>query len=287
MSYAIRNTIILLVTLFLILGIGFSYSNFFLESKLEDLQNSLVSKQNDLNSKQDINTQFTELNERYEAALEVMGNYDKILFPSNKPDDVYDFLNQVNAAGGYQINYDYIYSDSLPNNEYGIIQSSIAGFGDYRALTTFVNRIEHSQLLNKVNNLTISPARQEDDLRMVNFSFNLESYYEKTSLFDSVSTEFTILQDDNISTYNPIYPLIQPTVVSNVGGLTDIKLSRLIGLTKSRVFLRNQAGRIVSLKVGDRIYLGSLSSINLQNNTATFNLDLGGIAEVVTLEVVR
>jgi hypothetical protein len=41
------------------------------------------------------------------------------------------------------------------------------------------------------------------------------------------------------------------------------------------------------LKIGDRVYLGSLSSIDLENSTATFNLDLGGIAEVVTLEVVR
>lgn len=66
MSYAIRNTLILLVTLFLILGLGFSYSKFFLESKVEDLENSLVAKRNDLASKEDINIQFTELNERYQ-----------------------------------------------------------------------------------------------------------------------------------------------------------------------------------------------------------------------------
>jgi hypothetical protein len=220
-------------------GLGFSYSKFFLESKIEELESSLATKQTDLNSKQDINAQFTELNDRYEAALVVMGNYDKILFPSNKPDDVFNFVNSVNAAGGYEINFDFIYSDSIPNNEYGIIQSAIAGFGDYQALTDFVNRIEHSQLLNKVNNLTISPARQEDDLAMVNFSFDLESYYEKVSLFDSVSTDFTIILDENISTYNPIYPLIQPTIASNVEGLTDVRSSRLIGMTSGRVFLRN------------------------------------------------
>jgi hypothetical protein len=161
MSYGLRNTIILLITLFLILGIGFIYTEFVLDRKLNNLKNSITLKRNDLNSKQNINIQFNELNERYKAALEVMGNYDKILFSSNKPDDVYDFLNRVNAAGGYEINFDYAYSDSSPNIDYGIINSSIAGSGEYRALTDFVNRIEHSQLLNKINNLNISPARQE------------------------------------------------------------------------------------------------------------------------------
>ncbi|MBO6535856.1 MAG: hypothetical protein JJ966_06495 [Balneolaceae bacterium] len=287
MSYAIRNTLILLVTLFLILGLGFSYSKFFLESKVEDLENSLVAKRNDLASKEDINIQFTELNERYQAALEVISNYDKILFSSNKPDDVFDFLNRVNAEGGNQMYYDYIYTDSIPSSEYGIIESSIAGFGRYDALTDFVNRIEHSQLLNKVSNLTISPARQDDDLHTVNFSFELESYYEKTNLFDSLGRNFSINLDEEISNYNPLFPLIQPTVQANVNGLTDIRGSRLIGMTDNRVFVRDQTGRIISLKQGDRVYLGSLVSIDLQNKKATFNLDVGGIEEVVTLEVVR
>lgn len=287
MSYAIRNTLILLVTLLLIVGTGVSYSKFFLEAKVERLESNLTAKQTDFNSKQDINAQFTELNTRYEAALEVISNYDKVLFTSNKPDDVYDFLNQVNSEGGFQINFDYIYEDSLPNNEYGIIQSSIAGFGRYKELTDFVNRIEHSQLLNKVNGLNISPARQEEDLRMVNFSFNLDSYYQKTALFDSLGATYSVVLDENISTYNPIYPLIQPSVEANLDNLTDVRSSRLIGMTENRIFLRNQSGRIVSLKQGDRVYLGRLSSIDLENSTATFNLDLGGIAEVVTLEVVR
>ena len=66
-----------------------------------------------------------------------------------------------------------------------------------------------------------------------------------------------------------------------------VRGSRLIGMTDNRVFVRDQTGRILSLKEGDRVYLGSLVSIDLQNKKATFNLDIGGIEEVVTLEVVR
>jgi Tfp pilus assembly protein PilO len=286
MSYAIRNTLILLVTLFLIVGLGLSYAKFFLEGKVEDLNSEYAAKQTDFNSKQNINAQFDELNARYQSALAVMENYDKVLFPSNKPDDVFDFLNAVNEVGGNQIIFDFIYSDSLPNNEYGILQSSLAGFGNYKALTEFVNRIENSQLLNKVSGLTISPARQED-YSIVNFSFELESFYERTALFDSVGTDYMVKLDESVSTYNPIFPLIQQSAQPNIDGLPDARSARLIGLTNDRIFIRSQFGRIISLKEGDRVYLGYLAIIDLVNKTATFNLDNGGIQEVVTLEVVR
>lgn len=287
MSYAVRNTIILLITLFLIGGLGFAYSKFYLEGKVESLQQELSTKQEDLNSKQSINSEFSQLNDRYQTALQVIENYDKTLYESNKPDNVYNFLNQINANGEDRIFYDFVFSDSIPDTQYGIIESSVIGFGNYAALTTFINKIENSQLLNKVKNLVISPARPDDDINDVNFSFVLESYYQKTQVFDSLSTEYIINENTDISLFNPLFPLIQNTVPSNEEGLLSAEGSRIVGITANRVFLIGQGGKVISLKVGDRVYLGYLSAIDLKNKTATFNLNKGGIEEVVTLEVVR
>lgn len=286
MSYAVRNTIILLVTLFIIIGLGVGYTKFYLEGKITSLEDEVNRKQQDLNSKQNINNEFTELNQRYQTALQVIENYDKALYLSNKPDDVYDFLNTINEDGGNRVFYDFVYSDSVPDNQYGIINSSISGFGEYDALMSFINKIENSQLLNKINDVTISPGRQDDGENSVTFSFAMESYYEKTQLFDSTSTSIRIYEDQNLSSFNPLYPLIQSSLPPNDEGLVTVQSARIVGITANRVFL-SQGGRVVSLKVGDRVYLGYLSSIDLQNKTATFELNLGGIQEVITLEVVR
>ncbi|RNC85360.1 MAG: hypothetical protein ED557_00880 [Balneola sp.] len=287
MSYAIRNTIILLVTLFLIVGLGLGYNNFFQESLIEDLQLEITSKQQDLNSKQNINNEFSELNDRYQSALGIISNYDKMLFTSNKPDDVYDFMNEINKDGGSRLFFDFVYSDSIPNNQYGVIRSNISGYSDYDALVSFINKIENSQLLNKVSNVTISPGRSEDGLNSVNFAFNLESYYQKTQLFDSLSTDYRIVENNEISSFNPFYPLIQNSIPPNSDGLVNAEASRIVGIAGNRIFVIGQDGKIISLKVGDRVYLGYLSAIDLNNKTATFNLNKGGIEEVVTLEVVR
>ena len=162
-----------------------------------------------------------------------MGNYDKIYSLPINPMMYMIFLTELmqQAVMGLTL---ITLSDSSPNIDYGIINSSIAGSREYRALTDFVNRIEHSQLLNKINNLTISPARQEKELTKVNFSFNLESYYRKLQ-FDSLNKDITIALDSDISTFNPIYPLIQPTIPSNVKGLTDVRASS-IGMTTKKYF---------------------------------------------------
>ncbi|GAB5408834.1 MAG: hypothetical protein BalsKO_11990 [Balneolaceae bacterium] len=287
MSYAVRNTIILLVTLFLIVGLGLGYTKFYLEGKIESLEQELSTKEQDFDSKQNITNEFSELNQSYETALEVISNYDKALYPTNKPDDVFDFLNTINQDGGNQIFFDYVYSDSTPENQYGVLNSSLSGFGDYEAFISFVNKIENSQLLNKVNDVIVSPGRADEGPNGITFSLSLESYYQKTQLFDSVSSEFRIIENKDISYYNPLYPLIQNSFPANVDGLVNAEGSRIVGLTANRVFVIDQTGKVVSLKVGDLVYLGYLSSIDIVNRTATFNLNKGGIEEVVTLEVVR
>lgn len=287
MSYAVRNTIILLVTLFIIVGLGLGYTKFYLQNRINSLEQELSTKQQDFNSKQNITNEFSELNQRYETALEVISNYDKALYVSNKPDDVFDFLNSINQDSENQIFFDYVYSDSTPQNQYGILNSSLSGYGEYSAFVGFINKIENSQLLNKVSDVIISPGRTDEGPNGINFSLTLQSYYQKTQLLDSVSTEYRIIERDNISYYNPLYPLIQNSLPANDGGLLSAEGSRIVGLTANRVFLISQEGKVVSLKVGDKVYLGYLSKIDIENKTATFNLNKGGIQEVVTLEVVR
>ncbi|HCD52192.1 MAG TPA: hypothetical protein DEQ34_07085 [Balneolaceae bacterium] len=287
MSYAIRNTIILLVTLLLIVGIGYSYSEFYLQNKVSNLQEELRTKQNDFNSKDQINSQFEELNNTYEKALKVIENYDKVLYQNNRPDNVFEFLNKVNGFGDDKVYYDYVFDDTLSQGEYGIITSTIAGYGKYSALTNFVNRIENSQLLNKISQVAISPGRNDDGPGTVNFTFTLESYYQKAQIFDSVKTDHVIKLNEDISTYNPFRPLIQSSIPPNTEGLVSIETSRIIGITANRVFIKDGGGSLISLKVGDKVYLGYLSSINIKDKTATFNLNKGGIQEVITLEVDR
>jgi hypothetical protein len=82
-------------------------------------------------------------------------------------------------------------------------------------------------------------------------------------------------------------PLILNSVPANLDNLINIESSRLIGITSTRVFLIDQFGNTQILKPGDKVYLGFLEEINIQDREVIFNLDKGGIKELFTLKVER
>ena len=84
--------------------------------------------------------------------------------------------------------------------------------------------------------------------------------------------------------YNPLYPLVHE-VPSNTQNFPDVDALQLIGLTSNGAYIIDQNREFMFLPTGSQVYLGRLSRVNLTQNTATFNLNRGGIADVVTLSV--
>lgn len=77
MSYALRNSLILLVTLLLIAGGAFSYIKFVQQAEIDQLASELESLNKDYVTKTDIRDQYPPLLERYNKAREIVQNYDK------------------------------------------------------------------------------------------------------------------------------------------------------------------------------------------------------------------
>lgn len=288
MSYAVRNTIILLVTLTLIVGAAFIYIRFFQMAELERLQTSQTEKLKDYNSKKATSDAFPDLNETYQRSLSIIENFDKRLFATPDPDDVYDYLTFISSySEDTRVYFDFVFVDSTVQDQYGILRTDINGYGKYSSVVNFINAIENSRLLNKINGLSLSPPTRGDlQLDDITFNFTLESYYERIPIQEeevAIANELTL--DESISTYNPFYPLIQPTVKPNLDNLTNVEQSRLIGITGSRIFIVDQTGEVISLREGDEVYLGDLETIDLDTQSATFRLNKGGITELVTLEI--
>ncbi|MEX0720849.1 MAG: hypothetical protein WD059_09290 [Balneolaceae bacterium] len=287
MSYAVRNTIILLVTLFLFVGGAFSYIKFIQETKLEELDSAYTEKQKDYDAKKATSDAYPEMNETYQQAVAVIEGYDKTLFKKSEPDDVFDYLNVIsNSSPSSKIFFDYTFVDSTARDQYGIIKSDIKGYSSYTNFINFINKLENSRLLNKIVNLSLVPPSGEE-LSDITFTFTLESYYERIPIQEGSSSTSDIKVNENISVYNPFYPLIQRSLPANEENLINVEQSRIIGITSSRIFIIDQNGNINSLRKGDKVYLGQLHTIDINTKTATFNLNKGGITELVTLEIER
>ena len=290
MSYAVRNTIILLVTLTLFIGAAFTYIKFFQLSELQELQTEATEKQKDFNSKKATSDAFPQLNQTYQEALRIVENADKSLLPSPDPDDIYDYLNYIsNSSTDSKVYFDFVFVDSVSQDQYGIMSVEINGYSKYENAINFINKIENSQLINKITDFSLVPpgGSEIEELKDITFSFTLESYYQRTNVQEGLQKTDQLVLDESVSTFNPFYPLIRTIIEPNEDNLVNIENSRLIGITGSRVFIVDQGGNVNSLRKGDEVYLGKLESIDLNNKSATFNLNKGGITELVTLEIER
>ena len=83
--------------------------------------------------------------------------------------------------------------------------------------------------------------------------------------------------------HNPFYPIIHQ-LPPNSKDLPDVEKSRLVGISERNIYLVDQNGKVRTLDIGDKVYLGHLESIDTNDKSATFYLNKGGIFDKVTLK---
>jgi len=281
MSYGVRNTIILLIVLSVFIGAGWSYIYFYQQPKLQELKGQVEEKRQELNEKQQIADRYPTLKNQYEEATRFFNNYNKALYGNSNEDNVFDFLNNINSGSAYT-NFTFSFTDSTQMDQYGVMTMKVTGQGYYRNFVNFIRQIERNKPLNKIDQLTISPINQLESYSRVNYSFTLESFYDRVKLLGK--PDWSIENNLVGSVYNPFYPLIR-SVKGNEDNLVNVQQSSLVAVSADQVFLLDQSGRMKKLSPGDEVYLGELTEINVNQGSASFELNRGGIVEEITMQV--
>ncbi len=75
------------------------------------------------------------------------------------------------------------------------------------------------------------------------------------------------------------------SIKPNDENLPNVEQSKLLAVGTNFIFMVDQDGKIDKLSIGDKVYLGTLDTVNITQKTATFMLNKGGILDKVTLKV--
>lgn len=280
MKYSIRNTIILILTLIMMVGGGWLYIHNRFDAEIENTRGLLSEKQVELRDVQNFANQFSTAQANYNDAIYSRMNHPKELFPTHSSSALYDYLQQVNQGLSFtELNYSF--ADSVLNEDHGIINATINGESNYENLTNFLYRMEYSRPLVQIRSVELTNINELEKLNTVNFQVFLSAYYRRGDWSGYTANLSTSSPLGDIL-HNPYYPHIQP-IPPNTENLPNVENSRLIALTRSTAHIIDQTGMLKRLAVGDRVYLGRLSSINLNNNEAVFQLNRGGIVDRIVL----
>lgn len=281
MSYALRNTLILLSTLVILITGGWLFLRQFPDKELKAYTTVVEQRQKDLATFKSKTDGFDAVREQYIRTLYRRENYNKELFTSNNVADIYDFIRRLNEGPAFtQLNFSTV--DSLTTETHGYVTIQLDGTSSYRNFYAFLSRIEQSRPIMKVIRLQIQPKTEIDALQDVVFILTARVFYARGTT--TTSSLRTILTEIPSLRHNPLAPLIH-AIPSNTDNLSNLESSRLVAVTSGAAYIVDQSGRMVRIDVGGRVYLGFLERVSQSSGSATFRLNKGGIEESMTLRI--
>lgn len=282
MKYSIRNTLILLLTLILMAVGGWLYIQNEFNEDIELARENLSLLENDFREVQNRASMFATAQANYNEALFARLHHPKELLRDHSSSNFYDYLQQLNRDISFtQLNY--TFSDSTRNEDHGIINVTLQGEGRYENLVNFLYRIEFSRPLVQVRSVQLDNITDVERLDKVNFQVALGGYYRRGN-WTNYQAELEPSGPLGEILHNPYYPLIHE-VPPNAENLPNIDSSRLVVLTGNRAHIIDQNGTLQRLSIGDRVYLGRLTAINMQRGEAIFQLNRGGIRDRIVLRL--
>jgi Tfp pilus assembly protein PilO len=308
MSYGIRNSLILLGVL-LLLGLGgWGFIHYFYSVPV-------VEKGKELEDKKQFLLTYTEKAKNYadyERGIREMrfyyDNHTKTFFPNSSVAVMFDYLRSINV-GDAATSMNFTLVDSVLNDQYGEMIIKLNGGGQYYAFYNFVSMIEQSQPMIKITDLSITTSTNSDgsESDFIMYDATLRFFFNRATSIET--PDLLINRNTPRAVHNPFNPLVKsaPTATSdatsrtsttaiddadsppppppNREGLPEINRSKLLGFTVGGVLLEDHKGEIVEVKVGGRVYLGTLTEISLAQKTARFRITRNGRAETVTLRI--
>jgi Tfp pilus assembly protein PilO len=263
-----------------VLMVGSGWSRFYMveDAELARLGSTIAEKKTVLQEHQRIANNYENLRIQYQTLKDNVDEHAKLLVKANNADQVYSSLIDMGQNNAFTY-MNFIAIDSANYDQFGVLKFDVSGEGHYKNVNQFVNKLEYGRSLFKIKDLTIEPQRELDNLGKVNYSFTLESIFDRNSIFDDYSTAPKMQMP--AFTYNSFYPLIHD-VKDNDENLPNVEQSKLVSLGSNSISIRDQNGKIKYLYIGDRVYLGKLISVDTGEKSATFELNEGGIIKYIT-----
>ena len=287
MSYQIRNSITLGVVLLLIALIGGYYTIFHYPDEIAETEKERKKMAKMVKYLEKIEKQYPEVNQELNEAQVKIQNIDKQLTGDVRTAEVYNYLHKaIESIGGLDINLAQGAAKSFP--DYGYKVFNIRGEGPFSRVFRFFWQIERGKRMFKLNNVVLKSTEIRDKdtgktVLLVQFSGQVWAYFAELEDLPSLEKSFKMVK--TVKANNVFLPLIKRNLPPNRNKLVEVNRSRLKAVLVDKILIHDQSGNMKMLRVGDKVYLGYLTSIDTRNNRAEFTLNLGGVLEKVQLNL--
>jgi len=275
-----RNTTVLSILVVIIFSTGaILVQN--VKKKLSEVQAKNVHLKAEIFKYDKLINMQAKLEKDFAALRLLIAEQSKVLVQTDTPAGTFSYLLKILKWMNTNINFDFAMSKSESVganwNEY-----IISGKGEYFKVADLVKQLEYQRALLSLEDVSVTtdPSAVSDT---VYFSIVFRTHYTLQG------TEIDAINKKNVPPFAPLYALFKPriwekpqeTLIDPL--LIDVDTALLIGITDSRVFMRDTYGIIHIMSVGDKVAYGYLYAIDKSQDKVIFRLNEYGTQEDRTI----
>jgi hypothetical protein len=280
-SYKIRNSIVLGVLILIVIAIG-AYATFFYQPKkikqyVKDTESIAIQLQDNseqLNAISDTQTRLRETIHRWNNRIKEIDDADI-------SSQTYGYLSDIiDESGGQQLRMNMSLTGTHDGGQIGYNIYKLTGTSEFANIFRFLWLLENGRKLYKVPTITIrSDEIGVDSMEYprINLSYEMEiqAFFSK-----EVSLGMSVTKPDSTPqpvTANPFQPSILGRTPVNVRKLLNVDFISVKATANGKALVMAEDGRLITVKVGDEVFLGRVTGINPQEGSMEFTLNDGGI----------
>ena len=287
MSYALRNTLVLAVVLLILGGSGWGWLNFTYGESLERLDKDLVKKEKRLKQLEVVLADYDFMLDQLNQTLRRWDFYPKTLLPENSVHETYRYLETISSR---RAGFDYEFKLSGVSQTGDVIFANyqLKGNGSYRNINRFIQFLEYSKPMYKIESLqltrTAGGQKSDNDIRVTLKFMGMFVSGDKADLIKDADP-FTLSNTNFGTRFDPFKPSVLNKLPPNKDNLLVVERARVIAILKGLAYIQDQSGNMLTMRVGDKVYLGLIEKINLKSSEVIFAMNRGGIFDRVVLKL--
>ncbi len=288
MSYAIRNSIVMFVLLFIVLGIGGYIWAIQQPAKIEEQEARIAVLDEKIARIPGLIAEYNRLNEELDDQRRRWEGRTKDIPRTDITGESYNYFSRsIDRSGGF-VKLDMIYGGKTEHDRYGYNSYNLRGEAPFFVFYNFLWYLENGRRLYRLQQVNLRGVETRDpdtDVQrlMVTFDMQLRGYF--TSVEELFTSTGQRQVRPNALRYNPFQPLILSDIPPNIHRRVEVERSELRAVLPDKAILVDHEGVIRTLREGDEVYLGYVTKFVPEESRVEFVLNKGGIIERFNLYI--
>lgn len=290
MSYSFRNTLIMALLAVMVIGSGEYILSSRYKKRLSEIALLTTAKKSELENLRVYNQNYDEVEFQMRNARAVWVSHPKHLKQSENSAISFDYFNTLASRPDSKINFNFrkINVESVTEDEINSNLYTMTGEARFMNLFRFIWNLENFEPLYTIEELEIEPVLGNsgvsgDNKNYVHYYLTIRGYSVEQGDVEPQIPQ--IVRRQNRTVFNPFTALVQKNIPPNSDNLLNVDKAELFGLSDSKAILVDPAGKNWTLQLGDKVYLGSLTKIDVRDRTVEFTLNVGGYLKKVLLSM--